>query len=306
MKKEYKNNNEENYELLDDVYGYLQDNRGIVLLEHMPYRRKEQLYALAKEYPGLKMSTVLEGDDARALFYIKGRRTPKSYIEYKRVGLKQYQDGDYAGCIETFKDIIEKFTYIEANTYEMIGLASYKLGNVQDAVNYLIVSTYTSSLEDKPRDYSSFINRELGINYRKSYLKKSEIRPEDVFYSKEFKMDDNTDYGIKGVEKIKEYAVAHNMTLEEAFGGFNLTNEEKDLVKLIMAREYFKQGNFVQGNIYLNNVAETPGKTEKVMAVMEDLRCKREFLRYRDDVQKKEPVYTIRYTHNIKPGKIVN
>ena len=307
MKKDYRKANlEENYQLLDDVYGYLQDNRGIVLLEPMPYRRKEQLYTLAKEYPGLKMSTVLEGEDARAIFCIKGHRTTKSYVELKKVGLKQYEDGDYEACIETFKDIIEKFNYTESNTYEMLGLASYKLGNVNDAVNYLIVSTYVSSLENKPRDYSSFINKELGITYRKSYLKKSNIEPGDVFYGKEFRMDDNTDYGIKGIEKIKEYAIKHNMTLEEAFGGFNLTNEEKDLVKLIMAREFYKQGDFAQGNAYLNSVAETQGKTEKVMAVMEDLRSKREFLQYREDVQKNAPVYSIRYSYNIKPGRRIN
>ena len=296
---------EEMYEMLDDVYSYLQDNRGIALLEPMSSRKRDQMYNLIKEYPGLKMSTILDGDDARVYLSLKGRRTNKSYIEVKKKGLKEYQDGDYEACIETFKDIIEKFTYIEANTYEMIGLASYKLGNVQAAVNYLMVSTYVSSLEDKPRDYSKFINEQLGINYRKSYLRKNRIEPGDIFYGKEFRMNERDNYGIKGVDKIKEYAAKHHMTMEEAFTGFNLTNEEKDMVKLIMAREYYEEGNFKDGNMYLNSVAETPGKTERVMKAMEDIRSKREFYQYRDEVIDNAPVYSIRYSYHIKPGKRV-
>lgn len=296
----------EMYDFLDDVYGYLQDNRGIALLEPMSNRKKEQLYSIVKDYPGLKMSTILDGEDARPYLTIKKHRSNKSYIEVKRKGLKEYQDGDYEACIETFKDIIEKFTYIEANTYEMIGLASYKLGNVEDAVKYLMVSTYVSSLENKPRDYSKFINEQLGINYKKSYLRKNGIEPGDVFYGKEFRMNERDNYGIKGVEKIKEYAAKHHMTMEEAFTGFNLTNEEKDMVKLIMAREYYEEGNFKDGNMYLNSVAETPGKTERVMKAMEDIRSKREFYQFRDEVVENAPVYSIRYSYHIKPGKRTN
>ena len=168
-----------------------------------------------------------------------------------------------------------------------------------------MVSTYVSSLEDKPRDYSKFINEQLGINYRKSYLRKNRIEPGDIFYGKEFRMNERDNYGIKGVDKIKEYAAKHHMTMEEAFTGFNLTNEEKDMVKLIMAREYYEEGNFKDGNMYLNSVAETPGKTERVMKAMEDIRSKREFYQYRDEVIDNAPVYSIRYSYHIKPGKRV-
>ena len=101
MKKNFNaQETEEMYEMLDDVYSYLQDNRGIALLEPMSSRKRDQMYNLIKEYPGLKMSTILDGDDARVYLSLKGRRTNKSYIEVKKKGLKEYQDGDYEACID--------------------------------------------------------------------------------------------------------------------------------------------------------------------------------------------------------------
>lgn len=296
MKKDYKLNKTEDYELLDDICNILDEKRGIVLLEPMSSNRRERLHSMIKEYPNLKMHTVLEGVDTRVYFRRSTLRTNKSYVEYKREGDKAFQEGNYEESIEIFKDTIERFGYVDHHTYEMIGLANLKLGNDLEAADYLIVATYTASLVDdkKAKDYSPVINKILGINNRKSYMKKN--YEEDKFYSKEFRMNENYDYNIKNINEIREYAALNRISFEEASNHFGLTNEQKDLAKLIIAREFYKDGNFEQGNKFLNNVAETKGKTARVQDFMEEIREKKEFYRYRAD----QKVKTLSY---VKPGK---
>lgn len=298
MKKDFKQHNEENYQLLDDIYNYLEEYRGIVLLEPMSLYRKEQIHNLVKEYPGLKMSSVLEGEDTRVFLCRKSLRPKDSYVKYKKKGLEEFRNGEYDNCIETFKDIIENYTYIDSTIYETIGLANLKKQNNEEAVNYLIVSTYISSIEDErnPKDYSVLINDILGINRKKSYLKRRGLDKGDVFYSKEFIMNESYNYGINNIDDIKEYAAKNRVSLEEACNHFGLSNEKKDMLKLIIARDFFKEGNFEQGNIYLNNVAETRGKTEAVIDFMDEIREKKGFYQFRNDNKKKTLTY-------IKPGK---
>ena len=162
MKRDYKLQTlKEDYELLDDISEVLEEKRGIVLLEPISVQRRERLHSLLKEYPDLKMQSVLEGDDTRIYFRRNLLRTSKSYVEYRKEGDKAFQEGDYERSIEIFKDTIERFTYVDHHTYEMIGLANIKLGNDLEAANYLIIATYVSSLLDdcKKRDYSPLIKR---------------------------------------------------------------------------------------------------------------------------------------------------
>lgn len=300
--KNYKQNVEKDYELINDIYDYLSAEGGVVLLEPMSEARRDRLMKFAKEYPSLKGCAILEENDRRLYFRLFKRRVGfKSSMECQKEGDKAYQKGLYDNAIKSYNEIIEHYGYVNAHVFEMMGLSYLKKNEIDRAIPYLIISTYTSSLENptKPKDYSPLINRLLEDHTNKSYVKDIRIDKDDIFSGREFKMNDKQNYGILNIKEIKEYAAKNGVTMEEAGNYFNLSNEQKDLLKLIVAREYFREGNFKQGAIYLNNVEETKAKTQKVREVLKEVRARRQFYQYKDEEKEKTLTY-------IKPGRRVN
>lgn len=112
--------------------------------------------------------------------------------------------------------------------------------------------------------------------YRITTLGRTEVSNQ-TFYKSEAR-----NYGVSSYEKIVSYAAEHDIDLEKAGDVFGLSNDEKDYVKLMMARDLYKNGMIDQGNILLNRVAETPGKSEDVNFAMNEIRSKKVFYQHRE------------------------
>lgn len=112
-----------------------------------------------------------------------------------------------------------------------------------------------------------------------------------VFYGSEAR-----DYGIHVYESIVAYATENKVDLETAGTVFGLTDAQKDLVKLMQARDLYKNGLIKQGNILLNGVENTPDKSEQVKTVLNEVRNKKEFYQYREVEKPKVLAF-------LKPGK---
>ena len=106
----------------------------------------------------------------------------------------------------------------------------------------------------------------------------------------------NSSYGLGDLSKFKEYALKNNLTMEAAADKLGLTNNEKDVLKLVIAREYYKEGNIKAGDNYLNSVESTKGKDKNTVKLVSDLRSMKRFLRYRECDKEKNLVY-------VAPGK---
>lgn len=112
-----------------------------------------------------------------------------------------------------------------------------------------------------------------------------------VFYGSE-----SRGYGIHVYESIVAYATENKVDLETAGTVFGLTDAQKDLVKLMQARDLYKNGLIKQGNILLNGVENTPDKSEQVKTVLNEVRNKKEFYQYREVEKPKVLAF-------LKPGK---
>ena len=64
---------------------------------------------------------------------------------------------------------------------------------------------------------------------------------------------------------------------------FNLTDEQIDFIKLIYAREFYKQGEIEKGDYYLKSVEESSGKTSDVTRLCLEARTNKRFFQYRDN-----------------------
>ena len=104
------------------------------------------------------------------------------------------------------------------------------------------------------------------------------------------------------LNKVKEYAINNRVSFEDACNHFKLDNELKDDLKLLFAIEYFTAANMKQGDIYLNAVENTKGKTLKTQQKLKDARERRQFYQHYVDHQGK-PVEKVKTLYYIKPGK---
>ena len=294
---------EEDALLIDDIYNYLSDERGIVLLDPVSNYRRDRFLSIIKEYPDLKATQILEGKNARIFLRKIKLRTGKAQHDYMKVADKAYADGDYELAITMNKELVEKFMSVSAHTYEMLGLSYLNLGDIKEATDYLIVSSYTSSLEDEmhPKDYSEVINKLLNNSYKVSYIKDNSRNEKDYFHGKEYvKKERNEDMDL--LKSVKEYAIENRVTFEEACNHFNLPNETRDMLKLLFAKEYYTAANMKQGDIYLNAVENTRGKTHRTEEMISEIREKKKFYQYATERNGK-PVEKVKTLTYIKPGK---
>ena len=88
---------------------------------------------------------------------------------------------------------------------------------------------------------------------------------------------------ISNFDEILAYMNNNKMDIETAGKKLGLTNEQIDLVKLIFAREFYKQGDMEKGNYYLNSVEKTSGKTSDVTRLCLEARTNKKFFQYRDN-----------------------
>lgn len=99
---------------------------------------------------------------------------------------------------------------------------------------------------------------------------------DEVFYRKE-----SEDYGLKNYGNIILYALRRKMDLDSACEEFHLTREESDLVKLMYARDLYKNGLIKFGNVYFNSVEKLSHKSPVVTEFMSEIQRKKRFYQHR-------------------------
>lgn len=121
-------------------------------------------------------------------------------------------------------------------------------------------------------------------------VKSNSVRNEE-FYKSEAKT-----YGLNSIQEIIGYASRYNIDLVSACREFGYTDEQIDLLKLVYARELYKDGLIKQGNVILNNVESSPNKTEFVNDTLDEIRKRKEFYQYR-------PVEKPNVLQLVRPGR---
>ncbi len=289
---------EEDMSLLEEKYSRLVRERGIVLLDHMSDERLKRVMALLRDFPDVRGYTVLEGEEKRLVLKYMGNHLVEDVNAHNEAGYQAFKAKDYDRAIEEYKTVLSGTTFSKAFVYDMIGRSYLAKKQPDKAIDYLVVATYNSSKENGKRkiDHSRFIsdyyNRKFSVgtprvnNYNKD---------KNLFYHREFSKDEEYDFGIKDLAAMRDYAAINNMSIEEVGVKLGLSCEERDLVKLICARDLYKQGMIDEGNVFLNAVDGTKKKTPLVMAFMNEVREKKNFYQYRGEKPR-----TLTY---LKPGK---
>ena len=296
---------QEDVKYLESEYRRLLSERGVILLKHMDEPRQRRILDMVSDYPDVRAYTILDGQEKQIVLKYSNRDTSINLFELNKDAYQAYLAKDYDKAIYEYKTILECSPYSKATIYELIGMCYYKKNDIPNAITYLTIATYNSSKENGKRkiDHSKLISELLNKKVSLSH------NHENIFSTKEYSMHKNFvnnetyNYNIPDVEGIFSYARDNHMDIEQVGEKLDLTLEERDLLKLICAREYFKDGDFKEGNKFLNAVDATKHKSPLVKYVLNETREKKRFYQYRQTKKETKDNKEIKTLVLLKPGK---
>lgn len=156
------------------------------------------------------------------------------------------------------------------------------------AIDYLTIATDLSKKENVDFDFSDLIARLKGD------IPEEDRKPRFRMTQKDFDYSDVCDYyGIDNFSKINSFIIESGLDVETACEQLGLSLEEVDIIKLIYAREFYTQGSYDKGDIFLKSVEKSKNKTKKTKKVFEEVRKNKRFFQNRKSNSNTELVLTL-------------
>jgi len=187
---------------------------------------------------------------------------PFELIDVKGLTEKQkvfYHEGNFEQSIKAGMEILK---YVNSNSaYAYIGLAYSKLGNLEQAINYLSIATY---LEGATCDFKKFINQLEKEQERKSEDYKSNAESDKTEFSS------NNYYGLTVMEDIFIMVLEENIPIDNACQAFRLNPYNTILAKILLAREYYAEGMDFLAEKIIKEVSASPIKNKLIKKVLEE------------------------------------
>lgn len=267
-------------EKLNDVY-----EKGMVLLRPMDAERRKGIHDIVKSIPDVVSFSI--GSDSSRQIVLRFKPYINEYVDLKelsRIGNEAYKNGDYDTCISAYRQLLE-FGEPKSFVYAKLGLAYMKKFEKNTAIDYLTVATELSKNENGMFDFTELIASLNGL------ISGEDRKPLVRMSTSDFENDVDNYYGIDNIDKIKEL-VSSGMTIDDACCSLGLDGEQKSIITLIYAREYYIQGNYTIGDQYLKKVEKTKNKSKFTNSLLEEIRRNKRFYKNRVVEEQKHLMFT--------------
>lgn len=255
----------------------LVEQKGVILLRPMDDARIDRIFDMVDEYPDMVAFVIGEGSEQQVV--LRYKPIIEEFVDAKNIinyGNEAYKNGNYDDTIEAYLQLLQLFKEPQAITYSKLGLAYLKKNNIQSAIDYLTIATALAKKEKVDLDFSDLIFR-LKFN-----IPKEESKPRFKMSQKDFNYGDiNNFYGIENFDEINSYIVESGLDVESACQQLNMTPEQIDIIRLIYAREFYIQGNFEKGDLFLGSVEKSKNKTSETKKLFEEIRRNKRFYQNR-------------------------
>ena len=266
-------------EFLEEQKKYLESTGGVSKISNLSLQEVNNLELIIFDYPELEYF-LLENEETYDVFLRRKYLSSKIDIGSTINAAKNaYRNMNYKSSLSKLLLILKKAACPKSEVYVLTGLSYINLGEEEKGKDYLRLANY---IEGK-KDYNNVdLNevRERVEESMKEFKKSSSYNQYNVDMDRQVHIDrlslPNLDRIIKAIE-VNFYDLA------TAGKKFNLTDEQIDFIKLIYAREFYKQGEIEKGDYYLKSVEESSGKTSDVTRLCLEARTNKRFFQYRDN-----------------------
>ena len=158
--------------------------------------------------------------------------------------------------------------------YRLLGMIYLQLSNLSLAIYY---SSFALELAiQSENEYLIKDAMELFFKVKNEYNQNEEAKKITNFTLKDFEEEHNED-----LEKIAWLIAGTKFKIESLQKRFNLSQEDMQIINLILAKEYYIQSDYTKGDYYFKLVEKSNGKTSKVKKMMMDIQSKKQFYKNR-------------------------
>ena len=228
-------------------------------------------------------SFVLKNDDDSYDLFLR-YKSLDTKIEIGNViesAKEAYKSENYDKSLSKILLVLRKAAYPKSEVYDIAGLIYNAKGEFEKGNDYIRIANYMEGKKEYNKVDINEVRERVEEKMKKA--KKSNYNQYNFdMDNREIHIDKLT---LPDLDKIIEYVEKKHINLETAGKELNLTNEEIDFIKLIYAREFYKQGDIEKGNYYLKSVEESSGKTSDVTRLCLEARTNKKFFQYRDNNQ---------------------
>ena len=256
---------------------------GVTKVESLNNEDLDEYLMNLYDFPELEHFVLENGEDYDLFLRY---RSDEARIDVGRVIDSAYSDYEKNKCYSSIKKlllVLRRAASPKSEVYGLLGLSYAVVGEVEKSNDYIRISNYLNN----ERDYN-----EVKLEKTRERVEK-EMKKDRKNYYNQFNCDSEKKVhidrlSIPNFDEIIGYIEKNQKDIETAGKELGLSNEQIDIIKLIFAREFYKQGDIEKGNYYLNTVEKTRGKTSDVTRLCLEARTNKLFFQYRDNNEPKK------------------
>lgn len=193
----------------------------------------------------------------------------KNYAKIIEEGKLASTKGDYEKALTAFKEVLNNH-YVTGNNLASIGYVYTKIGRSFDAIPYFKAATFFNKGRGKNKDYTWLVDSIMLEG-------KAPVKDDDKKPFVKMSVDDFTNqdeyYGINGFEEILNYMLTNKVSLQEACISLGYTDDEINIIRIIFAKKYYKQGDTSKGDEFLKAAIQSEKKSVFVLGLIKEVQA---------------------------------
>ena len=258
-------------EFIEAKYQKLLQERGAILLRPMNAERRKGIHRLMIKYSNMESFSIGEGEQRRVVLrYVSQDRSFVSFNALLREANRAYHEKDYQLCIDNCLTVLS-LGKPPAHVYIRLGLAYMKLFKIKEAIDYLTIGNYLDKGSERQQELEDLIAK------LKGEYDNEDKKPVVQMSEKEFQNDLDNNYGISNISAITQLVTEEGISITEACFELGLSEETSNIVKLIYARTYYAQGDYIYGDIFLKSVEKSSAKNGTIINILDEIKRNKKF-----------------------------
>ena len=251
-------------EFIDEMHSRLMIDRGIILLDPMTREQRKQIHILVREYNDMTSFSVGEDSNRRVVLRKKSGFLPEYNLkEEENLARDLYVSGRYDQCIEKNLDILGHLKMPNSYIFAKLGMAYLKNGNLEQAITYLEVADALNKENNLSYDYSSLIKaikdknngeKDVGLDMNKEDFSSGEDENENELFN-----------------MVNDLVSLTGLDVESAGFQLGLNLGQINTVKLLYAKEFFRQGMSEKGEQFLKSFTISHNKTQENKELFDEI-----------------------------------
>lgn len=277
--------------MIDKKLLELRNDNIAVLLEPMTHSLRHKIKLYLKDREDIKIITIGEEGKDRRLFILKHKSYNTKFNMSKKISnaLKSYWNKNYHDTIIMISNILIQLKYPNYYFYEILALSYLRTKNYSQALKFLIIAQGLSEYTNKKCNHYDLI-KNLSIKVEK----------EKQIEQRQYKENKLEILGIKKINIIAKEIYINKGNIDIACKKLDLSDEENMLIKIICAKAYYQDGNYIMGDILLKQVEKMKDKTNNIKNLIEETRKNKKFYKNQKDKTNKK---LIKILQNVETHK---